>query len=223
MKGIAMSPAATVLLILSMAVACAQRAHATSYAPPTRRDVFSPNGMFVLDVNPEVSTQSVYRVEDKSKPIWTFEHGVSWQRFFLSNDGLVVCQVAWENVRIQQYDSPAVSFIGRGGSFQSYTYRELCPRPYTTEEDFGPIGDFWRVWLHRTAQAGSSVDVRTVDGNLYQFEITTGRMVSHVNVDWAPKRHWCGTSEDRCGIWEILIAVVVILTVSFRRRVRLFC
>ena len=53
------------------------QAFATSYGKPERHDVFSRNRAFVLDVNPETRTHTVYDVRDRGKPLWSFSCGVS--------------------------------------------------------------------------------------------------------------------------------------------------
>lgn len=55
---------AGLILILS-----ATHAAATSFAQPERHDVFSPNGDYVLDVNPQNNTLTVFKVTDRSNPL----------------------------------------------------------------------------------------------------------------------------------------------------------
>ena len=86
---------------------------ATSFAMPKRHDVFSQNRSFVLDVNPETSTHTVYDVRDRTKPLWSFSYDVWHFPFLVSDSGQVVAVVDWMYVREQDIAAMAVFLASR--------------------------------------------------------------------------------------------------------------
>jgi hypothetical protein len=100
--------------------------YATSFGTPERHDVFSPNGQFVLDVDPKTDTLTVYAVTDRNTPLWSFSKPIWHAPFFLSNDGKVVTSAAWKFVRTYDlHDTDCVLFRNKDGVFRSYSFL-LC-------------------------------------------------------------------------------------------------
>ncbi len=150
--------------------------YATSYAPPERHDVFSPNGLFVLDVDPKTENHTVYKVGDRAKPLWSFSKRVWHYPFLLANDGSVVATLAWEHVRVDDLDdADCVQFWKGSGIFKSYTFAQLCPAPARTSSvGVGPVGVFWRTWYTDLQQDGDTFRVRTTDLFEYTFSLANG-------------------------------------------------
>src|SRR5262245_57227058 len=90
-----MQRAGLLLLLLSTGPALGYKP-----ANPVRHDVFSPNGAFVLDVDPAAKLLTVYAVGDRQKPLWLFKRYVWQEQHFLSDDGRTVGLVTWRFVRV---------------------------------------------------------------------------------------------------------------------------
>src|SRR5438128_2073608 len=95
------------------------RALAFKPASPVRHDVLSPNGAFVLDVNPSAKRLTVYPAGKRDQPLWSFERPVWQEKHFLSNDGKVVAVVTWEFVQVDEVDEgTCVEFWDQTGKFR---------------------------------------------------------------------------------------------------------
>lgn len=116
-------------------------------APPTRHDVFSPNGKFVLDVNPISKRHTVYASDKRDQPLWAFERDVWQETHFLSNDGKALAVVMWQFVTLDSLaDGICVEFWDRTGKVREHSFAELCPCPTRYYFESGPVGSFWRIW-----------------------------------------------------------------------------
>src|SRR5437016_3192553 len=72
---------------------------------PERRDIFSPNRRFVVDVNPKAERFTVYSAADRHRPLWSFSRPdpptLDWRNdYFLSNDGKALLLV--NGVRLKE-------------------------------------------------------------------------------------------------------------------------
>jgi hypothetical protein len=200
-------------VLVLLAVPCS--AWGTSYAPPQRRDVYSPNRQFILDVNPETGVHSVYAVADRTRELWSFKLSVWLFDFALSNDGKVVAVVFWQHLHAEDVEEAVgVGFWNDGGLFRSYAVGELCPLPAHTRTwwgGHGPIGEFWRTWHDKVARYGDTLTVRTTGGWEYDFHISDGSIQRRRMVVSA----WCARRAN-----FILLAGVVALAVACLRRWR---
>ena len=176
-KVMSLSKTLPVAVIVLSAASCA---HATSYATPKRHDVFSPNRLFVLDVNPETSVHAVYSTADRSTPLWTFSKRVWHYPFFVSNDGKVVATTAWKHVREDKLATvPCINLWNASGTLRSYGFSEICPSPPPTSwVGVGPIGDSWRTWYTDASQDGDTFTVTTTDWYSFTFSLRDGAIVS---------------------------------------------
>jgi len=114
-------------------------------ASPVRHDVFSPNGAFVLDVDPAAKRLTVYATGNRQKPLWSFDRTVWQEQHILSDDGRTVGLVSWRFVQLDELsDGVCVEFWNRDGLLREYTFAELCPHPANFYIESGPVGDFWR-------------------------------------------------------------------------------
>lgn len=143
---------------------------ATSYTQPKRHEVFSHNPAFVLDVNPETRTHTVYDVRDRGKSLWSFSCGVWHFPFLLSDGGQVAATVGWEHVQEQDIaEADAVTFWNKDGKFRTHALRDVCPDPPRTQNvGGGPIGAFWRTWYTEVEDHGDSFTIRTTVGVAYR-------------------------------------------------------
>jgi hypothetical protein len=160
----------------------ANECSATKFAQPKRKDVFSPNGHFVLDVDPNKDSVTVYAVEDRKAPLWSFSERLWHTPFFVSNDGDVIVKVAWQFVQQDELGrSNCIEFRSRDGLFRAYTFAEVCHNPAKTNND-GPIGEFWRTWYRDPAsslrQSGDALFLSTTDGMTHRFSLRTGALLS---------------------------------------------
>lgn len=149
-------------------------------APPERHDVFSPNRQFVLDVDPKTKTNTVYLVNDRKNPLWSFE-GVIWLGpAFLADDGNSVAVISWEHVQVEGLrEETCIRFRNKGGLLKSYTFGEICPNPRRQGWfERGPVGSFWRVWYSNAEQKGNLLRVATTDLYEYTFSLENGSIVA---------------------------------------------
>ncbi len=209
------------LVLLMLAMCCAGELQAFKPARTQQHDVFSPNRKFVLDVNPASKVQRVYASEDRSKELWSFTQEIWQETFYVADNGESVAVVYWCFCTVEQA-GPAVRIVAKNGTRFSYSTAQLCRVPYTTKQVIGPIGDFWRRWLHRSWQDGSDLVLSTVDGHEYRFSLATGRITGHRRVD--PM-----SMDDGYVAWQntkLVLALVVTagctcaLWFFFRRRIR---
>ncbi len=171
-----MSRLPIMLFLLLLAPAAAR---ATSYAAPEPHDVYSPNGKFVLHVNPDTEHHVVYRTADRDTPLWSFDKPVGHEPYLLSNDGKVVVEVAWRHVRQENLASAdCLVFRSASGVIRHHSFQDLCPAPARTSMvGIGPIGSFWRTWYTDLEQSNSSFTITTTDWYAYTFDTTTGDIV----------------------------------------------
>ena len=165
----------------------AARASATSFASPTRHDVKSQNGAFVLDVDPETSTHVLYATNDRGKPSWSFSRPISYERILVSNDGKVVAVLPWGYIRLETIHEAGIEFWSAGGLLMIQPLARICPDPAIIKGP-GPIGATWRTWIAHvdddgtsfavTTTCGSIVRLRYVDGALLDSRMTTSRRLA---------------------------------------------
>lgn len=147
-------------------------------ASPVRHDVFSPNGAFVLDVDPAAKRLTVYATANRQTPLWSFDRTVWQEQHFLSDDGRTVGLVTWRFVKLDELsDGVCVEFWNRDGLLREYTFAELCPHPANFYVESGPVGDFWRKWYSEVDANGTQLRVRTTDEFEYVFAFEDGQIV----------------------------------------------
>lgn len=208
------------LVLLTLAIFCAAELQAFSPVRPTQHDVYSPNRKFVLDTNPASRNQRVYALEDRSKELWSFTEEIWQEQFFVANDGESVAVVYWCYCRVER-TGPAVRIVGRKGTLFTYSTAQLCSAPYTTEQVVGPIGDFWRRWLHRSWQVGSALVLSTVDGHEYRFSLATGRIIEHRLVDPMPMNDGYVAWQNTKLVFAVLVSAAIAATIWFFRKRKL--
>ena len=193
------------------ALLMASSAFATSYGPPRRHDVYSYNWAYVLDVNPETNTHTVYSVWNRTTPLWTFSCEVWHFPFLVSNDGQVVATVSWRHVKEEDLGvADAVAFWTRDGKFRSHTLHDLeIDQPQTQA---GPIGDFWRTWYTGVTDHGDSFTIHATDGFTYRFRYADGELVEPHRPGF---RRWVALALLLGGV---LTAVGIVLSRRARRR-----
>ena len=167
----------TLVTLMLFCVLGAGSVGAYSVAKPRSTEVYSPNGQFVLTLDPEHEEQPVYAADDRATPIWTLKQSMWHQGFHLSSDGRVVAVVAWHYVQIDSYGGGAVRFFDANGPLRTHSFEDLCREPYTTDEIVGPVGEFWRCWLWKETATGNELVVHTVDGRIHHFDMNTGELL----------------------------------------------
>jgi hypothetical protein len=159
-------------------------------ASPVRHDVFSPNGAFVLDVDPTAKRLTVYAAGNRQTPLWSFDRSVWQEEHFLSDDGRMVALVAWRFVQLDKLPGGVcVEFWNQTGLSRNYTFAELCPNPSDSYLEWGPVGDFWRKWYSQVDGDGTHLRVRTTDKYEYVFAMDDGRIVEK-SRNWLPWWAW---------------------------------
>lgn len=160
---------------------------AYSPAPPTRHNVHSANGAFVLDVDPGASRLTVYAADNRDKPLWSFDCDVWQENHFLANDGKVVAIVSWRFVQVEHLDDGVcIEFWNNTGKFKEYSFAEVCPYPRRYWLEPGPVGSFWRTWYSEAEGNGTNLRVRTTYEFEYVFAMDDGRIfeTTRVGLPW---------------------------------------
>lgn len=152
------------------------------------REVYSPNGRFVLAVNATEAGSVVYATADRSRPVWTIAGPLmsTWAHVVLSDDGNVVALVS---------DGPAEStaeglrLVDRNGVVATYQVDEIAPSrlkvPDPTSEVFLPMcGPSVPAWAAGVTNQGDRFTIETEDGRNYTFGFT-GEPVGRGWVRWA--------------------------------------
>jgi hypothetical protein len=163
---------ALVLLLLG-----ARLAAATSYAPPQKRDVRSPDGAFVLHVDPAAGRLTVATTADPATPLWSIPRRIQFEEYFLAPGGQHVGVVAWRFVQVDKLDDPGVEILGASGPVATYSIRSLVSQP-SVIYGVGPIGPFWRDWLADTSQDGARLVVEPTGLHRYVFDLAAGRQIA---------------------------------------------
>lgn len=200
----------SILLLLLLSTG---EAFAYSPVEPTRHDVRSANGAFVLDVNPQAKRLTVYQVDKRDKPLWSFDCHVWQEKHFLSNDGRVVAIVSWRFVQVDEIEGGVcIEFWNDTGKFKEYGFAEVCPHPRRYWLEPGPVGSFWRIWYSEAEGNGVALRVRTTDEFEYMFAMDDGRIVETTRVG-LPWWSW----------WALLlfgVGGIAVFFVTRRRRAR---
>jgi len=216
------SNAATLICCFTVAVILAGGLHAFSPARPKPQDVFSPNGKFVLALDPDRATQPVFAASDRSEALWVLAMQPWLGEYYLSDDAKVVAVVAWEFVKEENLAKDGITFYGPHGRILGFSIDQLCHDPYTTRQVIGPVGDFWRRWLWKERAEGGDVIVHTVDGNVLRFNVAEAKLVASGSGDSMPTESWIGPA-----FWPVLLVAMGLLGVVWvvvrrgRRIVRL--
>ena len=203
------------LIAVLSALLVASPASAYSPAKPHRHDVFSQNGLYVLDVDPIAEVNTVYSVADRTRPIWSFP-GKLGLRGCLSNDGKVVIIVNWPFVTEEHLATAfALEFRNKGGVFRSYLVRELVPDPPLTQDiGPGPFGDFWRTWYTEVNDHGDEFSIQTTGTYDYRFRFSSGEMIDRT---WHLRFH---RSHIIAGVVAASVALIAATWYIFVRRRR---
>lgn len=150
------------VLFVALGLVTTPPAPATSYGPPSPSKHSSPNGKYVLKVDPEKDTHTIYRGR---KRLWSFRYDVWYYDYFISDDGQRVACVKWEYISLHFLDDPVVTIHGPKGVIAEYKCKELSkPRRYPKGDEAGrPIGQ--RLWRDKAWQEGDEVviDVMSKD------------------------------------------------------------
>lgn len=185
-------------------------AQATSYAAPERQVVASPKGAFVLDVQPEQERATLYAVQDRKTPLWSFSRSFWQERFFVADDGKTVAVLAWKHVRVFNLEDEALQFYSARGKLRAYRYSDLVAHP-AAQRGIGPIGPFWREWFDEVESDGKTLHLRTSGPSTYTFAMGTGDIVEE------------GFSPLGGALWVlgvILLHLGILLIFRWRRAVK---
>ncbi len=119
---------------------------ATKVAAPADQTIPAAGGKFELKLHADTGVHEVKSTGAAGKVLWNFTRTLGHDDYFLSADGAYVVGVAWQFVKVDELDQPAVVVYGAKGIVSQWTFRQVGnPRSYRPQE-VGPIGDFWRVW-----------------------------------------------------------------------------
>lgn len=158
-------------------IATQMPAWATSYAPPERQVIQSPDGRFELIVDPKSKIHSVRSTKTR-KTLWDFKRTVWHDSWFVSPDGRRVVVVRWRFCKTDELDAPAVEIYHQGRLERTFSYRTISKPRRLRFNEVGPIGSFWRVWRADTWQKGSRVYIETAGRGVRQIDTTDGKLIN---------------------------------------------
>lgn len=168
-----------VLLALLCLVALASWGEATSYAQPQRREVYSENRQFLLVVEPETASLTMFAAADPGRPLWSFKAGIWHQPFLPSNDGQTVTEVAWLHVGENALSRKnCVIFHAADGTRQGIPFARVCPDPPKTQDvGVGPDGEEWRTWYKDADVSGDVLSIHTTTGTIARFDLSKRQLI----------------------------------------------
>lgn len=152
----------------------------SSACSPVRHDVFSGNGLFVLDVDPANGNHVMYEASDRSRPLWSFTTRVWHEPLVAADDGKTVARLAWSHVTIEQMKTHhSVAFWDASGESKAHSFAEVCPDPlHAGVPGPAPMGDFWRTWLYDLHVDGSRLRVETTGRSGTTFSLSDGSILA---------------------------------------------
>jgi hypothetical protein len=162
-----------VRLALLLLLVGTSAAMATSYAPPEKHDVRSPDGTHVLHVDPQEQRLTVASTSDPAVPLWSIPHRIQWEQYFLAPGGQRIAVVAWRFIQVERLGDPGVEILGPAGRVTAYSIESLVAQPPMIH-GVGPIGPFWREWLAGASQSGARLLVETTGLHRYTFDLVSG-------------------------------------------------
>jgi hypothetical protein len=167
------------LLALLGLISLASLGGATSYASPQRREVYSGNGQFLLVVDPETASLTMFAAADPGKALWSFKAEIWHQPFLPSNDGQTVTEVAWRHVGEAALSrTNCVIFHAADGSRQGIPFARVCPDPPKTQDvGVGPIGNEWRTWYQDADVSGDVLSIHTTTGTIARFDLAKRQLI----------------------------------------------
>jgi hypothetical protein len=146
-----------------------------SEAPAVPRYVYSPNSVYVLDVDTGGAESRVYAAADRTRPLWSFSglRGSNWAHILLSDDGGVVALIwggprAWDGTI--DGDAEAVRLVNRDGVLASYRLADITTPPKKEGGGYtamcGPPGP---PWMNGVTNLGNRFVIQTTDGRDHTF------------------------------------------------------
>jgi hypothetical protein len=207
------------------------QAHATTFSfDRSPVDEPSPNGQFILTLRPKEGVHVVSLASKRSEPLWSFEADTFFKRFFISNDGQIVAQMAFPQRRKEEYpETIGITFRSKEGVLRSYRVQELCPNPDSYEnKEFKPVGymaQFQLTWYKKARSDGESLFLSTTDGIEYVFRLSDGEMmqkevVLNQDAQKAPRFSWQsvpGRAILVLGACLITVCAVIALLIRTQR------
>jgi hypothetical protein len=149
---------------------------ATSYAPPTEKEIHSENRNFLLHVNPETSIHTIYDITQQKRQIWSFKRDVWHDRYFINNRGTLVVWLSWKFCRVDDLDNPCIIVYNTDGTLFEYSYREVSkPRKYNKGE-VGPIGNFWRIWYEEISYKDETIIIKAPNNKVKVISLSDGKL-----------------------------------------------
>ena len=176
-------------IIFALTLLLASESFAFSPARPKKHDLFSENGKYVVDVDPEAKLFTVFAANNRGRPLWSFSRPVQFGSHFLSNDGNSIAIVHWRFVGVDFLDEGVcVEFWNETGKFVEYRFNKICPYPRQFWINVwlvdGPVGEDWRTWYTELELNGDTLRVRTTDEFEYSFSMLDGRIVDAKRISW---------------------------------------
>lgn len=200
-----------VIKILLLSLISSLPAGATSYGKPKRQLIYSPNGEFVLAVNPETERHIIKAASEPETEIWSFSRRVWHFPFFLSNDGQTAAVVEWRHVRKESLaERDCVTFYQADGSEKGIPFEDVYPSPPRTSlVTIGPAGYFWRTWYHDVEKNGDLFTIATTGGGSATFDLNERALV---------KKSWIGYRKPMNLLTGICVIVLTMVAFGIRGR-----
>jgi hypothetical protein len=146
----------------------------TEPTPIPRQDVYSHNGSFVIDVNPDGSGNAIFAANDRSRPLWTLQGVLKTdvRQILLADHGSVVALIREIPLKYgeDQGQEEAVRLIDRNGRNLSYSVTEFNKKPGFASDGCGKSS---LLWHDAVIDHGDHFVIRLEDGKQYSVEYST--------------------------------------------------
>ena len=144
-----------------------------------RHDVFSRNGLYVLDVNPEAQSNTVYLASDRSRPLWSCPGALKTivRKTLLADNGAVVAMIGGGDVTQDDLSgAEGIRLVDRNGATRSHRIVEFNTRPAFS---YG-CGGNQAIWYDDVVDHGDRFAIVMKDGTVHTFDYSTA----------PPQRRW---------------------------------
>lgn len=157
-------------------MAFASTAFATSYAPPTDREIKSSNGKYILRISAKDSMHYVFEKSSPKKVLWSFSRHLWHDDYYLSDDGARVVWVAWPYVQVSETSKSAIEVWTKDGLKEAATFDKVGDLRKPSKGEIAPIGDFWRVWRAASFYEHGQVTVVQSHKITVNIDLKTGKI-----------------------------------------------
>ncbi|MFC2140158.1 hypothetical protein ACFLQ1_00390 [Candidatus Auribacterota bacterium] len=150
-------------------------ASAKRYTAPEGEQIYSENGKFFINIDPNYNRIEVFLSAAKNVLLWTLNKKIGFHRYFISNDGKRIFIIKEKFCKKNKLNAEAVSIYTENGLEKSFSYSQLSIPRKSRSDDNGPKGSHWRVWRNEDITIENDHIVISVIGKEKQIiDMTSG-------------------------------------------------